>query len=111
MFASWRHCQSASGSFQPKSVEQFINDKLKSSLKVTSARNAFERFTSVPVKAGEGNPEVPFKFELPGWEDMRSGASIKGQPQGGLIRIQSRAKSEASGPPAMSCSRSIPRAL
>src|ERR1039458_3713422 len=52
--------------FSLKAVEQFINDKLKSSLKVTSARNAFERFSSVPVKAGEGNPEVPFKFELPG---------------------------------------------
>jgi pyruvate ferredoxin oxidoreductase delta subunit len=69
--------------FSLKSVEQFINEKLKSSLKVTSARIAFERFTTVAVNAGQGNPEVPFKFEKPGWEDMRSGVSIKGQPQGG----------------------------
>ncbi len=64
-------------------MEQFINEKLKNSLKVTSARTAFERFTTVDVKAGEGNPEELFKFELPGWANMRDGVSIKGQPQGG----------------------------
>ena len=69
--------------FSLKSVEQFINEKLKNSLKVTSAQTAFERFTTVDVKAGQGNPEELFKFELPGWENMRSGVSIKGQPQGG----------------------------
>jgi pyruvate ferredoxin oxidoreductase delta subunit len=69
--------------FSLKSVEQFINEKLKNSLKVTSARTAFERFTTVDVKAGEGNPEELFKFELPGWANMRDGVSIKGQPQGG----------------------------
>jgi len=69
--------------FSLKSVEQFISEKLKNSLKVTSARTAFERFTAVDVKAGEGNPDELFKFELPGWEDMRGGVSIKGQAQGG----------------------------
>jgi pyruvate ferredoxin oxidoreductase delta subunit len=69
--------------FSLKSVEQFIDEKLKSSLKVTSARNAFERFTTVDVKAGQGNPEELFKFDLPGWKDMRGGVSVKGQPQGG----------------------------
>ena len=69
--------------FSLKSVEKFINEKLKNSLKVTSARTAFERFTTVDVKAGQGNPEELFKFGLPGWEDMRGGVSIKGQPQGG----------------------------
>ncbi len=69
--------------FSLKSVEQFINEKLKISLKVTSARNAFERFTTVDVKAGQGNPEELYKFELPGWENMRDAVSVKGQPQGG----------------------------
>ncbi|MFZ3263267.1 MAG: 4Fe-4S dicluster-binding protein [Terriglobales bacterium] len=69
--------------FNLKSVEQFINEKLKNPLKVTSARTAFERFHTVDVKAGEGNPEELFKFELPGWENMRGGVSIKGQEQGG----------------------------
>ncbi|MGA2978151.1 MAG: 4Fe-4S dicluster-binding protein [Terriglobales bacterium] len=69
--------------FSLESVEQFINEKLKNSLKVTSARTAFERFTTVDVRAGQGNPEDLFKFELPGWEKMRDAVSIKGQPQGG----------------------------
>jgi pyruvate ferredoxin oxidoreductase delta subunit len=69
--------------FSLKSVEQFINEKLKNPLKVTSARTAFDRFSTVDVKAGEGNPEELFKFELPGWENMRGGVSIKGQEQGG----------------------------
>jgi len=69
--------------FSFKSVEQFINEKLKNQLKVTSARTAFERFATVDVKAGQGNPEEPFKFELPGWKNMRTGVSIKGQAQGG----------------------------
>jgi len=69
--------------FSLKSVEQFINEKLKNSLKVTSAQTAFARFTTADVQAGQGNPEELFKFELPGWENMRSGVSIKGQPQGG----------------------------
>jgi len=58
-------------------------EKLKNPLKVTSARTAFERFAAVDVKAGQGNPEEPFKFGMPGWKDMRGGVSIKGQPLGG----------------------------
>src|SRR5208337_1682443 len=59
-----------------KSVEQFINEKLKNTLKVTSARTAFERFTTAEVKAGQGNPEELFKFSLPAWQNMRGGVSI-----------------------------------
>ncbi len=69
--------------FSLKSVEQFINDKLKNTLKVTSARTAFERFTTVEVKPGEGNPEELLHYTLPGWQKMRGGVSITGQPQGG----------------------------
>jgi len=67
------------------SVEKYINEKLKNSLKVTSARNACDRFTAVEVKAGQGNPEVPRTYGLPGWQKMRDAVSIKGQPQGGPI--------------------------
>jgi pyruvate ferredoxin oxidoreductase delta subunit len=66
-----------------ESVEKFINEKLKNSLKVTSARNAFERFATVEVKPGQGNAEELFAFNKPGWEELRGGVSIKGQPQGG----------------------------
>ncbi len=66
-----------------KAVEQFIVEKLKSDLKVTSAKTAFNRFSTINVKAGEGNPEELPTFSLPKWQDMREGVSIKGQGQGG----------------------------
>jgi len=69
--------------FSLESVEKFIDEKLKNANKRTSARNAYDRFTTVEVKAGQGNPEPLFQFELPGWHNMRGGVSIKGQAQGG----------------------------
>jgi len=66
-----------------KSVEQFIDEKLKNTLKVTSARAAFDRFTATDVKPGRGNPEKLLSFTLPGWHTMRDAVSITGQPQGG----------------------------
>jgi len=65
------------------SLEKFISEKLKNPLKVTSARTAYDRFTSIEVKAGEGSSAELYKFEMPRWEDMRCGVSVKGQPQGG----------------------------
>lgn len=66
------------------SVEKFITENLKGPQeKVASAHAEFERFATVDVKAGQGNPETPYKFDLPGWEGMRKGVSIKGQVQGG----------------------------
>jgi len=66
-----------------KAVEKFIEEKLKNSLKVTSAHTAYERFQATDVKPGEGNPEELAHYTFPKWEDMRLGVSIKGQPQGG----------------------------
>jgi pyruvate ferredoxin oxidoreductase delta subunit len=66
-----------------ESVEKYINTKPKNELKATSARNAFERFATIEVKPGVGNGEVPFRFDLLKWEEMREGTSIVGQPQGG----------------------------
>jgi len=66
-----------------KAVEQFITEKLKNALKVTSARTAFDRFTATEVKPGQGSAEELPQYSLPKWEDMRLGVSITGQPQGG----------------------------
>jgi pyruvate ferredoxin oxidoreductase delta subunit len=66
-----------------KSVEQFINDRLKDPLKVTSARTAFEGLTATDVKPGQGSAEEIEHHTLLKWQDMRLGVSIKGQPQGG----------------------------
>lgn len=64
-------------------VEKFISDKLKNPLKVTSAQIAYERFSTLNVKPGQGNAEKLPSFELLEWKKMRDGVSIKGQPQGG----------------------------
>jgi pyruvate ferredoxin oxidoreductase delta subunit len=71
------------GMFSLASVEKFINEKLKSAPKAESARTEYNRFTSIDVLPGQGNAEKPFSFTKPGWEEMRIGLSIVGEPQGG----------------------------
>ncbi len=68
---------------KPTSVEKYVNEKLKNTLKVTSAHTAHEKFTAIEVKPGQGNKEKLQKFTMPKWSDMRSAVTIKGQPQGG----------------------------
>ncbi len=53
-----------------------------SDLKVASARKAYERLETREVRVGEGNPEVPYSFELPRWWEMREGISIPAIPIG-----------------------------
>jgi pyruvate ferredoxin oxidoreductase delta subunit len=53
-----------------------------SDLKVESARKAYERIEGRPVRLTEGNPEVPYAFELPRWWEMREGVSIPSLPVG-----------------------------
>ena len=65
------------------SVEKFINESLKNTLKVTSAHTAYERFATIPVAAGEGNAEELLTFTQPDWTEMRGGVSVVGQKQGG----------------------------
>jgi len=69
-----------------KSVEQYITEKLKDPLKVTSAHNAYERFAASEVKPGQGSAEALEHYDLLKWQDMRLGVSIKGQPQGGPFK-------------------------
>ncbi len=64
------------------SLEKYINQTLKNTLKVTSAHTSFEKFSTIEVKPGQGNDEPLATFKLPAWSDMRTGVSIKGQPQG-----------------------------
>jgi pyruvate ferredoxin oxidoreductase delta subunit len=53
-----------------------------SALKVESARKAYERIESRPVRITEGNPEVPYAFEMPRWWEMREGVTIPSLPVG-----------------------------
>ena len=64
-------------------IEKFIQGKLKSDLKLTSARLAYERFSAIEVQPGVGSAEEPFRFDMPGWHDMRTGVSIKGLTERG----------------------------
>jgi len=63
-------------------IEKFITDTLKDCRKVSSARAAYERFTTIVVPPHQGNPEELFHFSMPRWESMPEGVSIKGQGQG-----------------------------
>jgi len=65
------------------SLEKYITTGLKNSLKATSARTAFDRFTTITVKPGEGAKEELATYAQPGWTEMRDGVSIVGQKQGG----------------------------
>ncbi len=69
--------------FRLESLEAFISSKLKNGAKATSARAAYEHFSTIPVAKGQGNGQAAVHHELIGWKAMRDGVSIKGQPQGG----------------------------
>ncbi len=53
-----------------------------SDLKVESARKACERLGTRLVRITEGNPEIPYSFEMPKWWEMREGVTIPAIPVG-----------------------------
>src|SRR5438876_2505047 len=53
-----------------------------SDLKVASARKAYERLETREIKITEGNPEVPYSFQMPKRWEMREGVSIPAIPIG-----------------------------
>ncbi len=69
------------------SIQKAIQEEWKDDLKVTSARRSYEQTTTHTVQSGEGNPEVPFKFELPGWTKMREGVTIDAIRLGEPIKL------------------------
>jgi pyruvate ferredoxin oxidoreductase delta subunit len=58
------------------SIVAAIEDEWKDDLKVRSARRSYEQTTAHTVQPGEGNPEVPYTFDMPGWTTMREGVTI-----------------------------------
>ena len=65
-----------------KSVEKSIRDEWKSEVKVASADKAFQRLSQVTVNPNQGNPEVPYQFDLPKWHEMGEGIAIPSIPRG-----------------------------
>jgi pyruvate ferredoxin oxidoreductase delta subunit len=55
-------------------------------LQAVSAQREFDRTKTVNVPAGQGNPEVPYTFEMPKWHEMREGIAIPSIPQGHTMK-------------------------
>ncbi len=69
------------------SIAAAIKEEWKDDLKVRSAQRSHEQTTIRTVKPGEGNPEVPYRFDLPGWTTMREGVTIEGIKLGEPIKF------------------------
>jgi len=68
------------------SVQETIRDEWHNELKATSALRAFERIGTATVTPDQGNPQEPYKFEMPKWTEMREGIAIPGIPLGGKVK-------------------------
>jgi len=68
--------------FSLKSVQQVIMNEWKDSVKTASAAKAYDRASSSTVNPNQGNPEVPYKFDLPKWHEMGEGIAIPCIPAG-----------------------------
>jgi pyruvate ferredoxin oxidoreductase delta subunit len=68
--------------FSLESVGKAILEEWADPVKVASAERAHERVTTVTVNPGQGNPEIPYRFELPKWQEMREGVAIPCIPAG-----------------------------
>ena len=67
-------------------MEEAIREQWADEVKVSSARKSYERMETRVVEPGEGNPEVPYSFDLPGWTKMEEALVVRGIPEGGGFR-------------------------
>ena len=68
------------------SMLEAIREQMDNETKVASAQKAYDLASIRPVEPGEGNPEIPYKFELPGWKTMEEGVVIRAIEAGGGFR-------------------------
>jgi pyruvate ferredoxin oxidoreductase delta subunit len=68
-----------------ESMQKMIIDEWHDQLKATSAARAYERITTQKVQPNQGNPEVPYKFDLPKWHEMGEGIAIPCIPAGDKV--------------------------
>ena len=71
--------------FSLKSVQAVIMDEWKDNVKTASAAKAHETTSLVSVQPNQGNPETPYKFDLPKWHEMGEGIAIPSIPQGKAV--------------------------
>ena len=69
-----------------ESMAEALREQGMNELKVTSAQRTYDRTSTRTVEPGEGNPETPFSFTLPGWKEMEEGVVIKAAGKGGGFR-------------------------
>ena len=69
-----------------ETMENAIKEQWGDDLKVQSARKSYDRTETRVVEPGEGNTEVPYSFDMPGWTQMEEGIIVRGIPQGGGFR-------------------------
>ncbi|NIW76878.1 MAG: (4Fe-4S)-binding protein [Gemmatimonadetes bacterium] len=60
------------------SMLETIKEQWKSDDKVASAKRSYDDTESLAVSADQGNEEVPYNFDMPGWKDMEEGLVIRG---------------------------------
>jgi len=71
--------------FSLKSVQKVIVDQWHDPIKAESAARAYERISSITVRTDQGNPETPYKFDLPKWHEMGEGIAIPSIPAGTAV--------------------------
>jgi pyruvate ferredoxin oxidoreductase delta subunit len=71
--------------FSLESVQKTILDEWHTPLKAESAARSYERTTTITVQPNQGNPEEPFKFDMPRWWEMQEGVTIPAIPKGGAM--------------------------
>ena len=59
------------------SMVEAIRDQWNDDLKVAAAKRSYEATESTPVGVDQGNDEVPYSFDLPGWTKMEEGLVIR----------------------------------
>jgi pyruvate ferredoxin oxidoreductase delta subunit len=81
--------------FSLVSLQEVIAQEWKDPVKATSALRAYQRALTVTVEPTQGNPEQPYEFQLPKWQEMREGVAIPAIPRGEALI--DAATGEASG--------------
>jgi pyruvate ferredoxin oxidoreductase delta subunit len=71
--------------FSLQSVQKVILEEWKDPVKAESAARTFERISATTVHPNQGNPEVPYKFDLPKWHEMGEGIAIPCIPAGKAV--------------------------
>jgi pyruvate ferredoxin oxidoreductase delta subunit len=71
--------------FSLKSVQAAIMDEWNDPVKATSAEKAHANTSAITVQPNQGNPEVPYKFDLPKWHEMGEGIAIPSIPAGKTV--------------------------